>query len=166
MPMLRQISITINCDEHDQVAIVSTIIISCLQAGTNSTMEIPLPLLIVQASNDGVESSLSFTPQRYHPLTHPPSHHLTHTTNSCPYEAVILEAPVCGKITRTRRYVSRVGALQWSIDAWLPLANCSAMSDSLPSEVFLGQSESYYFKVHFVMSSTFPGEMFVIAIYT
>ena len=132
---------------------------SCLQADKNSTIKIPLTLLLVQASNDSVESStFSFTPQHYHPLTHPPSHPLTHTTTSCPYEAVIIEAPVCGKITRTMHYIGEDGALQWTVDAWLSLTNCSTMGDHLPKEIFLGQSESYYFRVHFVMSSIYPGE--------
>lgn len=128
------------------------LLIVCLQANFESTMKIPLPLLIIIASNYSQKVSLSSLPL-HHPLTQLPSHPLTHTISTCPYQDVILEAPICSKLTRVKDHISSDIPLQRSANTRLWLKNCSIMADFLPRELFLGKSESYFFRIHYTMGA-------------
>ncbi len=101
------------------------------------------------------EASSTATHLHTHNVIRPHIHTLT--TNSCPYQDVVIAAPVCGQVTRTQYHVESVGVLRWT-NLKISGTNCSVMEDRVPREIFLGRLESYEFRVEFMLQPTFTGE--------
>ena len=73
---------------------------------------------------------------------------------ACPYLSVVVEAPSCGRVTRSRLEVVQEAGLRWIEAGSLPEGNCLLHASSLPPELFLEREESYSFTAHFVTDSS------------
>ncbi|XP_064403111.1 uncharacterized protein LOC135348740 isoform X2 [Halichondria panicea] len=129
----------------------------------SSRLRLPLEVLLNQESNRG---ALTFTQPQQHRLLRPRIHNLTTGIDECPYQDVRIEAPVCGRITRTTYFVERVGVLRWTTGQLSATTNCSIMADRVPTQIFLKKWDNYKLRVHFEISPTFndPAKLLITPI--
>ena len=139
--------------------------------GPNISMKLPLSLLLHSAVNIqrfDLEGNLSDSTFAQHQavsshipqlLDSSPHEFLTTTASySCPFVKVNIEAPSCDAITRSKLHVVREGMLRWISEDSLPEKNCDVFGNDLPAEIFLKQSESYHFSVHFMIDPRITSE--------
>ena len=147
-----------------------------IQVSDSGEVQLPLPILISHAFynhylnsvTQGNGSTLStILPSSLHllanhdiPTLEDRSHPLLHQaqlSHVCRLTDVLIEAPVCSRITRTIVEIERLGPLQAVDVGTLPWINCSVMGDSLPRDVFLRLGESYVFMVQLVINPVIAG---------
>ena len=92
---------------------------------------------------------------RPHPLLR-----LRQTSLICPLTRVLVEAPICDRVTRSVVEMQRTGFLESVDRESLPWVNCGVMSDALPTDVFLRPGESYVFTVHLFLNPLLEGVPF------
>ena len=89
---------------------------------------------------------------RPHPLLR-----LPRTSLVCPLRRVVVEAPICDRVTRSLVEIERAGLLEFVSGDLLPWLNCEVMSEALPSDVFLRRGERYVFTVHLIINPLLTG---------
>ena len=89
---------------------------------------------------------------RPHPLLR-----LPRTSLVCPLHRVVVEAPICDRVTRSLVEIERAGLLEFVSGDLLPWLNCEVMSEALPSDVFLRRGERYVFTVHLIINPLLTG---------
>lgn len=115
----------------------------CLQELGSELVQLPLPLLAASTSHH--------TPSTPPTPLLPPSllHFLLRAADRvCPFLHARVEAPVCGRVTRSRLHATREGV------ALLPETNCSSPGAYLPSELFLDKGGEYRFSVFLTVNPT------------
>ena len=68
-----------------------------------------------------------------------------------------MEAPVCGRVTRSAVEIQSEGFLGFVDHGSLSWVDCSVMEGHLPMDVFLRLGESYTFTVHLVINPVIVG---------
>ena len=139
-------------------------------------MKLPLSLLLHSAvyiqrfDEEGNLSDSTFVQHQaesnHIPQLPPHEVFTTSASHVCPFVKVKIEAPACDAITRSKLHVVREGILRWTSEDALPENNCDLFGNDLPTEIFLKQSESYHFSVHFMIDPRITSEHKIVYTFT
>jgi len=121
------------------------------QVSAADRVKLPLPLLLGRTVP---------IPTPTPPLLTPHLHTLTHTTPTCPYKEVRIQAPVCGYITRSVQHINRINALRWMSGLDRSYRNCSIRENRLPRQLVLGKYQQYRFEVMFRLDPSITGTVY------
>ena len=134
-------------------------IVSSLQLdGSNLQVKLPLPLLISsslhgnQSAFRGETLTLNEADSLHELVDTLPHELLANVQHICPFLEVMVEAPVCSLVTRSKFHVEQEGVLRWIDLDSLPERNCALPGSDLPADIFLELSTTYNFIVHFVLN--------------